>query len=419
MNYKKQVYVIGAGASGMMAAIAAKRNGFQVTILEGMNQAGKKILMTGNGKCNLSNDVFHFRCYHNENTEFLRNIFSQFTVEQTCQFFEELGLFITKKNGYLYPNSMQASSVAKILNDECNQIGIQICYQNKVKEIKKKKNHYLLYTEHKIYEADIIILAAGSMAYPKTGSDGSGYHLLRKLGCNIIAPLPALTGLKCKEKYCKNFAGVRVKGTVYMQIDGKKVAEDTGEIQLTNYGVSGIPIFQISRYASRALYAKKKVTVFLDFMSNINFFELYEIFRKKCNRYPKKTIADQFVGVLNDKLVNVILETLQLNKNTMSKEITESVLKKIISKVKKFELHVIGTNGYEQSQVCCGGLDIKEVDSKTLQIKKYPGIYVAGEILNVDGICGGYNLQWAWSSGYVAGQIQTIKNREGKKYDSN
>ncbi len=414
MEQKRQVYVIGAGAAGMVAAICARRNGYLVTILESTNQSGKKILMTGNGKCNLSNRYFSLDCYQNGNKKFLKEVFVQFDVEKTCQFFEDLGLFITEKDGYLYPNSKQASSVAKILTEECKCIGIKTIYQEKVVEIKRKGKQYLIYGTQEMYHADDIILATGSKAYPKTGSDGSGYALLEKLGCKMVPPLPALTALKCKEKYCKNFAGVRVQGHIQLKIQGKKIAEETGEIQLTDYGISGIPVFQISRYASRALAKNKDVTVLLDFMPDYTFQDLLSLFEKKIERYPKKTISEQFLGVLNEKLALVILESLNLRKNTESVTFSNGALKKIISKMKQFELHVIGTNGYDQSQICCGGLSLDEVKPETLELKKYPGIYVAGEILDVDGICGGYNLQWAWSSGYVAGLLQK-ENKRGKK----
>ena len=260
---KKRVIVTGGGASGLMAAIAAAENGAAVTILEQNEKPGKKICATGNGKCNFTNIQVPSDAYRSENPGFEQAVLNQFPVEDTVKFFTRLGIYPVNKNGgYLYPHSGQAASVAEVLCMEARNLGVKIKTNQKVQRVFKEQDIWKVQVEGWIYEGEAVILSNGSKASAISGSDGSGYELAAALGHRLIEPLPALTALKCKNTGFSGWAGVRTEGRITLLVDGKKVTEETGELQLTDYGVSGIPVFQVSRYGIRALKQGKNV-VFL------------------------------------------------------------------------------------------------------------------------------------------------------------
>ena len=260
---KKRVIVTGGGASGLMAAIAAAENGAAVTILEQNEKPGKKICATGNGKCNFTNIQVPSDAYRSENPGFEQAVLNQFPVEDTVKFFTRLGIYPVNKNGgYLYPHSGQAASVAEVLCMEARNLGVKIKTNQKVQRVFKEQDIWKVQVEGWIYEGEAVILSNGSKASAISGSDGSGYELAAALGHRLIEPLPALTALKCRNTGFSGWAGVRTEGRITLLVDGKKVTEETGELQLTDYGVSGIPVFQVSRYGIRALKQGKNV-VFL------------------------------------------------------------------------------------------------------------------------------------------------------------
>ena len=260
---KKRVIVTGGGASGLMAAIAAAENGAAVTILEQNEKPGKKICATGNGKCNFTNIQVPSDAYRSENPGFEQAVLNQFPVEDTVKFFTRLGIYPVNKNGgYLYPHSGQAASVAEVLCMEARNLGVKIKTNQKVQRVFKEQDIWKVQVEGWIYEGEAVILANGSKASAISGSDGSGYELAAALGHRLIEPLPALTALKCRNTGFSGWAGVRTEGRITLLVDGEKVTEETGELQLTDYGVSGIPVFQVSRYGIRALKQGKNV-VFL------------------------------------------------------------------------------------------------------------------------------------------------------------
>lgn len=411
----KQVVVLGGGASGMMAAITAAREGVQVTIIEHNDRLGKKILATGNGKCNLTNRYQDLSCYRSEKPEKVQTILEQFSVEDTLTFFKDLGIYPMDKNGYIYPNSGQASSVLDVLRFEVEHLGVKVLTETVVKEIapKQPKNGhvsgYILSVFHKEtstrekIEADGVVFATGSKAGNVSGADGSGYQLARKLGLKVIKPLPALVQLKCKESFYKALSGVRVQGRVTLLVDEKEVAEDMGEIQLTAYGISGIPVFQVSRFASEALENGKKVEALLDFAAEFSKEDLLSYFKERREKNPARIAEEFLLGFLNKKLSLCLLKNAKISLTGAYKGISDGQLEKLVQEVKAFPTEIIDTNGFAQAQVCSGGVALEEV-TNSLESVKHKNIFFAGECLDVDGICGGYNLQWAWSSGFVAGK---------------
>ncbi len=400
----KRITVIGGGVAGMSAAIFAAEEGAEVTILEQKDRVGKKILSTGNGRCNFTNLYQQPDCYHSDHPEFPWEIIQRFNVQKIIDFFLKMGIYSKNRNGYLYPNSDQASSVLDAFRMECRRLQIQIQTDTKCLEIIPGAKGFRLQTDQGMRKADAIILAAGSKAAPVTGSDGSGYLLAKKLGHHLIPVLPALVQLRCRESFYKGLAGVRVQAKVSLYADGILKSEDTGEVQLTNYGISGIPVFQVSRFASRALYEKKVVKVVLNFMPEFNHDTFLTFLENRVQTRPEKTLNEFFYGLFHKKLADLWIKQSGINGNRQVNTLSTSEVKRLTRLIQNFETIVEATNTYEQAQICCGGIDTREVNVDTLESKYIPGLHFAGEILDVDGICGGYNITFAVASGYVAGK---------------
>mgnify|MGYP004721292455 FL=1 len=400
----RHVAVIGGGAAGMMAAITSAREGARVTILEHKERIGKKILSTGNGRCNFTNTYQTPACYRSDNRDFAWNIIQKFNVEKTISFFKELGIYPKDRNGYLYPYSDQAAAILEVLQIEVAKLDICVMTEINVLDIQPVKKEIRITTDKKTITADSVILACGSKAAPVTGSDGSGYQLAKLFGHRIVPVLPALVQLRCAEKFYKSISGVRVQGTVEIYADDIFLASDTGEIQLTNYGISGIPVFQVSRYAAKALYKKQSVTAVLNFMPDMNKEEFLLFLQERITLCPYKTLDEFFTGVFPKKLCELWIRLSRLPKEMRVSDLSGEQLEKLVLLIQHLRTHITETNSFEQAQICCGGVDTTEINPDTLESNYVPGIYFAGELLDVDGICGGYNLQWAWSSGFVAGK---------------
>lgn len=404
------IIIVGGGASGLIAAVVAARAGSKVTILEHKDKIGKKILATGNGKCNYTNLNQSSSCYRGEDSTFPWKSLHEFGVEETVDFFRELGIHPKNKNGYLYPNSEQASSVLEVLCLELKNLNVNIICNEHVESIrlakakKKEKNRYLIRTQNHNYSSYKVILATGGMASSNLGSDGSGYYLAKEFGHKIIEPVPALVQLRSKERYFKNLAGIRVTASMKLYIDGKESTGSSGELQLTNYGVSGIPVFEISRYASRALYEKKEVDFIVDFLPEIESNQLFQLIEERAYQNGYKNIEELFIGLLNKKLAYVIIKEANIDLNKLSSQIGKREINQLVHKIKCFKIPIDKANSFSNAQVSAGGVDTREVNCYTMESKLCRGLYLVGELLDVDGTCGGYNLQWAWSSGYLAGK---------------
>ena len=410
-----RVGIVGAGASGLAAAIAAARAGAQVTVIEHMDKAGKKILSTGSGRCNLSNRKMDASCFRCGKDGFPMKVLGGFGLEETLGFFEGLGILIKDRNGYLYPYSDQASSVRDVLLQEAERRRVQIhlsCHISRIEE--DAKGGFLLHTDQGRLKEDALILAAGSKAAPATGSDGSGYELAKGLGHSVIKPLPALVQLRCQGTMYRQMAGVRTDAAVRLFADGKLMAEDRGELQLVDYGLSGIPIFQVSRFAARALDQRKRVTVRVDFMPAWEEREAFGLLKRRASLLGYKPAGEFFTGMLNPKISQVLLKLAGISPSVKAGELTGKQLGRLLEQLKSYEAIVMSVNPFANAQVCCGGVDTRQVDPQTMESRIKKGLYFAGDILDVDGICGGYNLQFAWSSGVIAGR-SAARNLERAK----
>ena len=404
----RTVAVIGGGASGMMAAVTAATEGARVIILEHRDRIGKKILSTGNGRCNFTNTHQEPLCYHSEDPLFPWGIIEKFDAQKAISFFLQLGIYSKNRNGYLYPNSDQASAVLDAFRMELERLHVEIRTGVDIREILPGKKGFTIRSDHENIRADRVILCTGSRAAPATGSDGSGYDLAKRLGHRLVPVLPALVQLRCEGSFFKAVAGVRANGSVSVWFEGECIATDTGEIQLTDYGISGIPVFQVSRYAAKLLYEKKEVTAVLDFMPDFTEEQTRAFLSARAKTRPEKS-ADMFlIGLFHKKLSDLWIKLSRIPREQNAGTLTEDEISRLVQLIKHFEVPVKATNSYEQAQVCCGGIDTAEVDPETLESRYVPGLYFAGEILDVDGMCGGYNLQWAWASGHVAGEAATV-----------
>lgn len=387
-----RVCVIGGGAAGLIAAIFAAREGAAVTLLEKNEKPAKKLLMTGNGRCNFTNEYQSLQCYHAKEPEFIREVFEQFSMQKTVEFFREIGIYPRSRNGYLYPLSNQAASVAEVLELEARFQKVKIKLNEQVIGIEKnkKENTWIVKTKTWKYEAEHVIITCGSPASLPEGEGWDGYTFARKLGHEIISVLPSLVPLNCKAGFLKQWAGVRVEGRISLMEDKECLVSEKGELQLTEYGVSGIPVFQISACAARKLEEGKKIRVRLDFMPDFSLEELKEFLKQRQRNCNYKNLKEILIGLFPAKLISVLV----------TKNITEEEL---VNRIKNLELPVKETKTIHQAQVCQGGVKTSEINEKTMESKYSSGIYFAGEVVDVDGICGGYNLQWAWSSGAIAG----------------
>lgn len=403
-NKSYDVVVIGGGAAGIMAAITAARCGVKTAIIEHKDRIGKKILSTGNGKCNYTNALQGIAYYRGDHPAFVLPVFEQFGLEDTLKFFQEIGVYPKCKNGYYYPASEQAAAVLEVLRMELDFRKVEVLTECEIKRIDRQKNSISLDTNFGKISAKKVILATGLLAAPKTGSDGSLFPHIEKLGHHFTDIVPALVALQGKQSFFKAIAGIRAEIQLEIYINQKKIAMESGELQLTDYGISGIPVFQISRFATKALAKKEKVFVLLDFIPKLTAEELLVLLKERFYKFGNgKTASEALIGLVNKKLGDVLLKEAGISLQLPAKNVTKEQLGKLVGQLKSLRVDVTGSKTFEQAQVCAGGVNTNEVHNETLESYLTPGIYFAGELLDIDGICGGYNLQWAWSSGYVAG----------------
>ena len=405
-----KIAVIGGGASGLMAAIAAAKNGAQVTIYEKMNRVGKKILATGNGRCNYTNMNLSFACYHSRDLKLAEEVMNFFDLDKTLKFFEDLGIYpYVDESGKVYPNSLQASSVLDVLRYEANRLKVEEITDFDVRELRKSKDKFSI-IGNDTSTADRVILATGGKASPQLGSDGSGYDLARALGHEIADPFPALVQLKLKGKYFKRIAGIRFDGIAKAYAGDRLIREEEGEILFTDYGISGPPILQLSRKVIEELNRGRDPYLLVDMFPNHTKHMLYEILQDRFRRIGYKTLEEGLVGFINKKLISVVLYEAGFDDlNHLCGDLKKKDIFKIIDILKEWKFEVSGHNTWQQAQSTAGGIKLTQVNPKTLESLKGKGLYFAGEILDVDGDCGGFNLQWAWSSGYMAGYFCSTK----------
>ncbi len=401
-----RIAIIGGGASGLTASIyAAKKH--DVTIYERNSVCGKKITISGNGKCNYWNEDQSPNHYHSHEPEILKNFFDTPLKKEVENFFETLGIFPKIKNGYYYPYSMQATSIRNTLVKKALTKGVKIIYNFFVEEIRKENNIFIINPkkEHLIF--DKVILACGSMAAKKTGSDGIGYKLAKDFGHVIIKPEPTLVQVKSDASFLKEWHGVRCETIVSLYIEEQLICQEKGEIQLTDYGASGICIFNISRFVKENVHAKKKINVHINFLPEFQNFSTEEIINWLDNRAKKLkeyNLEEMLEGIFPYKLLFIILKESNRKKQENWLQLNNREKRNFVEKARNFVIPIIDTLDFEHAQACSGGVSLQEINIDTMESKKVKNLYILGELLDVDGDCGGYNLGFAWMSGIKCGK---------------
>ena len=391
-----RIVVVGGGASGIVASIFAKNDNNEVIVLEKNSKCLKKLLITGNGKCNYFNDDFSYEHYYSDSCDKLFNIITLDNKKRILDFFSSIGVVPRVKNGYYYPNSNQSYSVHNSLLKEASLRGVEIKCNVKVMNIVKKNNSFFVSTSAGDFICDKVIISTGGKSYPKTGSEGDGYLFGESLGHKIVPVVPSLVGLVSNDKFIKSLSGVRCDACVSL---GSKC--EIGEVQFSDYGLSGICIFNLSNIASRLGNCRVLINFLYNFVDNYGSF--CKLFDEVNKSVLNRSIGELLEGYLNYNIVNVILKKCGIDFSCLWDSLGNR--KKILfDNLTSFEINIVGTRGFDVAQVSSGGISLSDIDIDTFESKVVPGLYFTGEVMDVTGDCGGYNLGFAFLSGMIAGK---------------
>ncbi len=414
-----RVAVIGGGASGCMAAITAAQAGADVHIFEKNEKPGKKLYATGNGRCNLTNLHMDDSCYHTRTADkngssLIHSAIERYSPADQIRFFADLGVPVYDRDGYVYPRTNQAQTVVRALEKRIAALGIRVHTGCPVRKIRRsqqgtKADDAVFYVDCNDREArafDTVILCTGGMAGPQYGTTGDGYRLVASFSHRIRTPLPALTALECKGQFLKRAAGVRCRAavTLYTGNDKKQIREgrEEGEVQMTDYGISGIPVMQISGMAARLLESKQRVFVQIDFLPEFSDSAFSDEIERRMREDRSQMLGDLFLGLVHKKILDLLLAEKGLQAEMKARRIDDAGIRQILQSMREYTLEVIQVKSFKQAQVTSGGILLEDTDAD-FQSRLQPGLFFAGEVLDVDGRCGGYNLQWAFATGYIAG----------------
>ena len=390
-----KIAIIGGGASGIATAIYAKRNNEEnsVTVFERSDRVLKKLLATGNGRCNLSNEYISPENYFSHTPKEVSAILSAFTPNDERQFFESIGLLLCSEDGRIYPYSKRANAVSDALRFECERLGISIRTNSFIDKIDKKGDKFIILGE----VFDKVVISCGGFSAPSFGTDGNSFTLLKSLGHTITKTSYALSPVKVYENV-KPLKGIRTNATVTLINGGEKVRQEKGELQLTDYGLSGIPVMQLSRLC------KDGSIIEIDLMSVFSKEKLAEFLSERATAFPHLKADDFFTGFMHKTLAQYILARCNIKANMPAKELIKKDICALVKEIKALSFKVKSVVGKEQSQATSGGALISEFDTNTLESKKVKNLYCIGETLDCVGDCGGYNLHWAWATAYIAGK---------------
>ncbi len=398
-----QVAILGGGASGLMAAVTAAEGGHAVTVFERQARVGRKLLATGNGRCNLSNMQPLAGRYHGQRPDFARPALDAFGAQAARGFFRGLGLLtVEEPSGRVYPFSDQAGSVVDVLRFAAEARGAVLRTGEEVLSLRRSGEDFLVETAAERLPFERVLVCCGGLAGGKLGGTKSGYELLASLGHSRTALFPALVQLKTPPEKVRALKGVRADARVRIEKGDKTLAESAGEVQFTEYGLSGPAVFEVSRAACAA---GEGVTARLDLLRGVSAQELEALLAARCRDFPLLTGENLLTGLLHNRLGRVALREAGFPLERPLADFNPRALARVAGVVKDFVLPVTGNLGFENAQVTAGGVSTDEFRPETLESRLVPGLYAAGEVLDVDGDCGGFNLQWAWASGRLAGRL--------------
>ena len=391
--------VIGAGAAGLVAAITSARAGQSVTLLEQNNKIGKKILVSGNGKCNIDNKYISTHRFHSQNPDFIEKVLDGYDFDMVEKFFTSLGLELVEgKEGKMFPMSLQASSVVELLEYEAKRVGVDIVCDCAVTNIDNKGNTFTLETSQGTKNCQQLVLASGSPAAPQLGGSNSGYAFATKMGHSLIPRHPSLVQLCSEETWVKGSAGVKVAGLAKLYANREYITEKKGDLLFTNYGISGLAILDLSREVSTRLAGFDYCELSLDLMPELGKEKLTNLLQARVKQNSKKPLALWLQGVINKKLIPIILEQSKC-KVRVEDQLNRKEINKLVHTIKNIKLSINDTKGFAGAEVATGGIDTREVNPQTMESKVISNLFFAGEILDVDGDRGGFNFHFAWVTG--------------------
>ena len=401
---KRIIAVIGGGASGLAAALTAAQDpANRVILFERQQRVGRKLLATGNGRCNLTNTGAELSHYHSEEPALMRAVLSRRPVEEELEFFHTLGLVTTEEyGGRVYPYSDSANSVLDVLRLAADAAGVEIRCSARVTELRRKSRGFVVITETEAQPADAVILACGGAAGGKLGGVSDGYELAKALGHSRTKLTPALVPLTTDPEYPRALKGVRADAGLRLLRGNALLAESRGELQFTETGISGPAAFDISRAGARE---GGELRVEIDLLRNLTEQQILALLQARAERCPALEAAELFTGVLHNRLGRMIVKYSGLAANAAAGGLQPQELSAAARAAKHFVLKLKGSGDFNAAQVTAGGLRTQEFDPRTLQSRLCPGLYACGELLDVDGDCGGFNLHWAWASGREAGRL--------------
>lgn len=431
MNEEKReqyfdVVIIGGGAAGIMAAISVKKHHpeYSVAILDRTFALGRKILVCGAGRCNITNLNLNEsveKRYYGASTEFIDSVFKQFGYIDIVNFFNDLGieLYVERKTniGKLFPVTDQAKTVTTLLEDELQRLGIKVFLNHEVKRVNVQDSVFKISVQQleqekpvgsqKEYSAKYVIISAGGKTYPALGSNGSGYELAKSLGHTIIQPVPSALPLVGKNPLSQEANGIKMEIEVTSVIEGKKVKTTTNDVMFTQYGLSGPAILNISREISIYIHRKrgKSAFVLLNFFPEKSREEVLRLLQTRWEKRPDQTLELSLNGIFAPKFPPIFLKAIGINKDKNVRDLQQQEIERLVKNLTEYSVEITDTRGWNEAEFTAGGVDSNEVYDGTLQSKRMQNLYFCGEILDVDGDVGGFNLSWAWCSGFVAGKL--------------
>lgn len=387
------IIIIGAGPSGMMCAIKAKNENNNVTIIEKNDKAGKKLLLTGSGRCNYANEIINSDCYFAENSDLIENIINPGEVDLMHAAIESIGIYPDIINGYYYPYSHNSASVNNLLIEKCKSKGINFIFNEEVNDIKKNSTGFKINNK---YECEKLVIACGGKSYAKTGSDGSLYPNLENLGIKFTKMYPCLTQIKTD--LIKELSGVRLNAKVSLFDNDKLISFETGELQFIDYGVSGICVFNLSGYVK----GNSNLTIKINFLPFTD--DADEFIEERMKLLENINLINAFESIINYKVLKYIFKKTGISETARYKSLTENEKKLFKEYLTSFTLKVYGTNDYDKAQVTMGGVPLTDINISTMESNNVKNLYLIGEILDLTGKCGGYNLMQCFITGLIAGR---------------
>ncbi len=405
------VIIIGGGAAGLCCAVYLKQknSNLSVRVFESMPRVLKKLSVTGNGRCNITNKNIELSRYHGENVEFCKYALEKYNISVVTDFFKNIGVPFIYEGDKAFPSSLQAGSVVDCLRFAAEDLGVLVHTDTKITNIQVLKNEYKIWADKLSFNGKNVVIATGLLSGgEKYGCDGNMLALLKKAGFKTVKTTPAIVQIKTKNEITKQLKGIKVNACATLKSDSQIIRKDFGEVLFCDYGLSGPPIMQISREISRQ---NDKMTICLDIIPDIDFNTLFQQICDRVRVMPNRPLEEFFTGFLNKRLGQVILKAAGCKLSDKASSLNSNIIKRITAIIKCMVFEVTGTAGYANSQVTAGGLNTLCFCDKTMECRDYKNLYAIGEILDIDGDCGGFNLQWAWSSAMAAADSINGKNR--------